>query len=90
MVLISLLLLELKLELRQLDELLSQVIQGVMEAMLQLNTMPLTNTTLTHEKRFKGGDINQGDRIGRVGMTGYTSGPHVCYRFWKTVNKLIL
>ena len=27
--------------------------------------------------------VNQGDRIGRVGMTGYTSGPHVCYRFWK-------
>ena len=36
------------------------------------------------EKGLKVGTyVNQGDRIGRVGMTGYTSGPHVCYRFWK-------
>ena len=27
--------------------------------------------------------VEQGDKIGEVGMTGYTSGPHVCYRFWK-------
>ena len=27
--------------------------------------------------------VNQGDYIGTVGMTGNTSGPHVCYRFWK-------
>ncbi|MBT6251666.1 MAG: peptidoglycan DD-metalloendopeptidase family protein [Flavobacteriaceae bacterium] len=27
--------------------------------------------------------VGQGDYIGTVGMTGYTSGPHVCYRFWK-------
>ena len=27
--------------------------------------------------------VNQGDVIGWVGMTGNTSGPHVCYRFWK-------
>ena len=27
--------------------------------------------------------VKQGDIIGRVGMTGNTSGPHVCYRFWK-------
>ncbi|MCH1384773.1 MAG: peptidoglycan DD-metalloendopeptidase family protein [Flavobacteriaceae bacterium] len=27
--------------------------------------------------------VSQGDYIGTVGMTGYTSGPHVCYRFWK-------
>jgi murein DD-endopeptidase MepM/ murein hydrolase activator NlpD len=27
--------------------------------------------------------VEQGDVIGWVGMTGYTSGPHVCYRFWK-------
>ena len=27
--------------------------------------------------------VKQGDIIGWVGMTGYTSGPHVCYRFWK-------
>ena len=27
--------------------------------------------------------VKQGDKIGEVGITGYTSGPHVCYRFWK-------
>lgn len=27
--------------------------------------------------------VNQGDVIGKIGMTGNTSGPHVCYRFWK-------
>ncbi|WGK65993.1 peptidoglycan DD-metalloendopeptidase family protein [Croceiramulus getboli] len=27
--------------------------------------------------------VRQGDVIGYVGMTGNTSGPHVCYRFWK-------
>ena len=27
--------------------------------------------------------IKQGEVIGRIGMTGNTSGPHVCYRFWK-------
>ena len=27
--------------------------------------------------------VSQGDVIGKVGMTGNTSGPHVCYRFWK-------
>ncbi|TRZ45842.1 M23 family metallopeptidase [Robertkochia solimangrovi] len=27
--------------------------------------------------------VKQGDVIGTVGMTGNTSGPHVCYRFWK-------
>ena len=27
--------------------------------------------------------VKQGDVIGQVGMTGNTSGPHVCYRFWK-------
>jgi murein DD-endopeptidase MepM/ murein hydrolase activator NlpD len=27
--------------------------------------------------------VRQGDIIGWVGMTGNTSGPHVCYRFWK-------
>lgn len=27
--------------------------------------------------------VRQGDVIGWIGMTGNTSGPHVCYRFWK-------
>ena len=27
--------------------------------------------------------VKQGEVIGWVGMTGNTSGPHVCYRFWK-------
>lgn len=30
-----------------------------------------------------GQHVKQGDVIGTVGMTGNTSGPHVCYRFWK-------
>ena len=30
-----------------------------------------------------GESVEQGDVIGWVGMTGNTSGPHVCYRFWK-------
>ena len=31
----------------------------------------------------KGQRVRQGDIIGWIGMTGNTSGPHVCYRFWK-------
>lgn len=31
----------------------------------------------------KGQYVKQGQVIGWVGMTGNTSGPHVCYRFWK-------
>lgn len=27
--------------------------------------------------------VRQGEVIGYIGMTGNTSGPHVCYRFWK-------
>lgn len=34
-------------------------------------------------KAKKGEFVKQGDVIGWVGMTGNTSGPHVCYRFWK-------
>ena len=35
-------------------------------------------------RKVKVGEVvSQGDVIGWVGMTGYTSGPHVCYRFWK-------
>lgn len=30
-----------------------------------------------------GQNVSQGDVIGWIGMTGNTSGPHVCYRFWK-------
>ncbi len=31
----------------------------------------------------KGEVVKQGQVIGYIGMTGSTSGPHVCYRFWK-------
>ena len=44
------------------------------------------STQYLHMKRRKvkvGQFIKQGDIIGWVGMTGNTSGPHVCYRFWK-------
>ena len=36
------------------------------------------------KRKSKVGDfVKQGDVIGWVGMTGNTSGPHVCYRFWE-------
>lgn len=35
------------------------------------------------QKVRRGEFVRQGDVIGWVGMTGNTSGPHVCYRFWK-------
>ena len=36
------------------------------------------------KRKVKVGDVvKQGDVIGWIGMTGSTSGPHVCYRFWK-------
>ncbi|MFV0247446.1 MAG: peptidoglycan DD-metalloendopeptidase family protein [Tenacibaculum sp.] len=44
------------------------------------------STQYLHMKRRKvkvGDYVEQGDVIGWVGMTGNTSGPHVCYRFWK-------
>lgn len=31
----------------------------------------------------KGQRVDQGQVIGYIGMTGSTTGPHVCYRFWK-------
>ncbi len=35
-------------------------------------------------RKVKAGQfVKQGDIIGTVGMTGNTSGPHVCYRFWR-------
>ena len=44
------------------------------------------STQYLHMKKRKvriGDFVKQGDVIGWVGMTGNTSGPHVCYRFWK-------
>lgn len=44
------------------------------------------STQYLHMKKRKvkvGEYVRQGDIIGWVGMTGNTSGPHVCYRFWK-------
>jgi len=44
------------------------------------------STQYLHMKKQKvrrGQAVKQGDVIGWVGMTGNTSGPHVCYRFWK-------
>ncbi len=45
-------------------------------------------TQYLHMSRFakgmrKGVHVSQGQVIGYVGMTGFTTGPHVCYRFWK-------
>lgn len=44
------------------------------------------STQYLHMKKQKvkrGDHVRQGDVIGWVGMTGNTSGPHVCYRFWR-------
>ena len=43
-------------------------------------------TQYLHMKKYKvrrGQRVKQGEVIGWVGMTGNTSGPHVCYRVWK-------
>jgi murein DD-endopeptidase MepM/ murein hydrolase activator NlpD len=44
------------------------------------------STQYLHMKKraVKVGDVvKQGQIIGYIGMTGSTTGPHVCYRFWK-------
>lgn len=38
---------------------------------------------MSKRKAKVGEYVKQGDVIGYIGMTGNTSGPHVCYRFWK-------
>ncbi len=48
--------------------------------MLHYGTMGHTKTQYLHmnkRKVRKGQKVQQGDIIGTVGMTGYTSGPHV-------------
>lgn len=45
-------------------------------------------TQYLHMSRFatgirQGTKVSQGDVIGYVGSTGYATGPHVCFRFWK-------
>ncbi|MDO6817886.1 peptidoglycan DD-metalloendopeptidase family protein [Zobellia sp. 1_MG-2023] len=38
---------------------------------------------MSNQNVKRGQFVRQGDVIGWIGMTGNTSGPHVCYRFWK-------
>ena len=47
------------------------------------NTYTTQYLHMKKRKVRKGQNVKQGDIIGWVGMTGNTSGPHVCYRFWK-------
>ena len=47
------------------------------------NTYSTQYLHMKKRKVRKGDFVKQGDIIGWVGMTGNTSGPHVCYRFWK-------
>ena len=48
------------------------------------NSTYMTQYLHMRKRAVKVGDyVKQGDVIGWVGMTGNTSGPHVCYRFWK-------
>ena len=47
------------------------------------NTYSTQYLHMSRRKVKRGKYVKQGDVIGWVGMTGNTSGPHVCYRFWK-------
>ena len=47
------------------------------------NTYATQYLHMSRRKVKRGQYVKQGDVIGYVGMTGNTSGPHVCYRFWK-------
>ena len=47
------------------------------------NTYSTQYLHMSNQNVKKGAYVKQGDVIGFVGMTGNTSGPHVCYRFWK-------
>ena len=52
--------------------------------MIKHNNTYSTQYLHMRKRKVKAGQfVKQGDIIGWVGMTGYTSGPHVCYRFWK-------
>lgn len=51
------------------------------------------STQYLHMNSFKsnikvGTKVKQGDIIGFVGSTGYATGPHVCYRFWKNNHQI--
>jgi murein DD-endopeptidase len=48
------------------------------------NSTYMTQYLHMKSRKVKEGQyVKQGQVIGYVGMTGNTSGPHVCYRFWK-------